>query len=78
MNKEGVNTINYLEDYGNKVYKCFLKERLIDKSKTIFEPLKKVNIKAFKSKSTKSMHVIKDKYTDEQLFSKLFIGCQIR
>lgn len=77
-----VNTLNNLETNGNELYREFVEERLVKKTSSIFEPIKKRKTRIFanvkKSKTSKQIETVKALKSDVNLFSKLFISCQNR
>ena len=79
MDDDVVKSIRNVKDVGEKQFKSFVKERLVERKLAITEPLKKNNLNII---STQSKEVVpKDKALVKEhckLFSRLFIACQSR
>ena len=71
-----------VREVGRTQYGDFVKERLVDRSVSIYAPLKRNNLALFKSQRssllTKSSQRLKSVQNDCSLFSRLYIGCQTR
>ena len=77
-----VNTIQNASKIGEKQFQLFVKERFIDRTKPVTDPLKKNNLPTFStpckkmiSKDKAKVQVLKE---DCSLFSRLYIACQTR
>ena len=71
------------ENIGSQQYQTFVKERLIDRSKSIGETIPKNKLAMIKDRPrsavlSKSKLQLKSAKNDCQLFSRLYIGCQNR
>ena len=82
MPQEVVQSVKNLQKLGEGQYKAFVKERLIDRSKPITEPIKRNNVALFsrppgKTRSKKQAQVSKLK-ANCSLFSRIYIACQPR
>lgn len=75
---EGIKTLNSVENDGIKLFETFVTERFINKSKTVFDPIPKGKRTIFSFKNSTGKVSSREKRTDEQLFSKLFIAAQSR
>ena len=76
-----VTTVNEIENIGSQQYQMFVKERLIDRSKSIGETIPKNKLAMIKDQPrsavlSKSKLQLKSAKNDCQLFSRLYIGCQ--
>jgi hypothetical protein len=71
-----------VREVGRAQYGDFVKERLFDRSVSIYAPLKRNNLALFKSprspRLTKSSQRLQGIRNDCSLFSRLYIGCQSR
>jgi len=80
--KSVVDTLYHIEELGQKQYDTFVKERLVEKTKPLDDPIKKNQLHIFSTpktrKKTKTQEVISTLKTDRNLFSRLYIGCQVR
>jgi hypothetical protein len=82
VDNDAVCTLTALEKNGKDLYRTFVEERLIKKTSTIFEPIKKVKTRIFatlkKPKNSKQLESVKALKCDVSLFSKLLISSQNR
>lgn len=81
MDAAVVDTVQNAKELGEEQFQTFVKERFVERSKPITEPVKKNNLPTFKTQSKKvpttkaKVAVLKE---DCALFSRLFIACQSR
>jgi hypothetical protein len=77
-----VNTVKQVEKIGKDQYDVYVKERLIDKTKSIMDTIKKNNLPLFsqprKRVVSKAQMKISSLKSNCALFSRLYIGCQSR
>jgi len=79
---EVVTTVRYIQTLGKEQYATFVKERLGDRSKSLFSPLKRNKLPLFscpqsKLKSNDQQQITSLKKTCA-LFSQLYVSCQVR
>ena len=82
MDDDVVKSVRNVKDVGEKQFKSFVKERLVERKLAITEPLKKNNLKIISTQSkkvvSKDKAKVKELKEDCELFSRLFIACQSR
>ena len=82
VNDEGVTTVNNIREIGKKQYEASVKERLIERTVDIHEPIKKNKLSLFSSTpikdKTRSQFEIATLKSKCALFSNLYVSCQIR
>ena len=81
--KSVVKTVNEIKDIGIRQYQTFVKERLIDRSKSVSETITKNKLAMIRDRPrssvlSKSKLQLKSAKNDCLLFSRLYIGCQNR
>ncbi len=81
LHSAAVETVRNIREIGRNQYHLFVKERLVDKSKSLKDPIKRKKLQLF---STKTKTTVKSKQdlvfakNDSELFSRLYIACQTR
>ena len=82
MDDAVVLTVNNARTKGEEQFTLFQKERLVERSRPVSDPLKKNNLSTFTmatkknvSKNKAQVNVLKE---DCSLFSRLYIACQVR
>lgn len=82
MDDAVIDTVGNAKKIGEEQFNLFVKERLIDRSKPITDPIKKNNLPTFSTPSQKIISKDKAKVAvlkeDCSLFSRLYIACQVR
>ena len=82
MDDDVVKSVRNVKDVGEKQFKSFVKERLVERKLAITEPLKKNNLNIISTQSKKVVFKdkakVKELKEDCELFSRLFIACQSR
>ncbi|XP_044175497.1 uncharacterized protein LOC122958628 [Acropora millepora] len=82
MDDDVVKSVRNVKDVGEKQFKSFVKERLVERKLAITEPLKKNNLNIISTQSkkvvSKDKAKVKELKEDCELFSRLFIACQSR
>ena len=82
MDSSVVNTVRNARKIGEEQFKTFMKERIVERNKSITEPIKKNNLPTFNVHSKKVVSKDKAKVgvlkQDLALFSRLYISCQTR
>ena len=82
MDDAVLHTIQNASTIGKKQFQSFVKERFVDRTKPVTEPLKKNNLRTFNSPCKKMISIYKAKVQvlkeDCSLFSRLHIACQTR
>ena len=82
MNDDVVSAVQKVRKVGEEQFNTFIKDRLIDRSKPVTEPLKKNNLPTFSTQGKKVISRDKAKVSvlkeDCALFSRLYIACQSR
>ena len=77
-----VRTVRDVENIGKKQYDEFVQKRLIEKSQSIYDPIKCNKLPLFRSppvrERNKSQLAVQSLKSDRELFSRLFISCQTR
>ena len=79
-NKNEVNTVNLIETLENEQFSNFVNSCLRSSTKILFDPIRKIKLPIFSQATTKrtlNNQVTTIKKT-VQLFSQLYIACQIR
>ena len=79
-NKNEVNTVNLIETLENEQFSNFVNSCLRSSTKILFDPIRKIKLPIFSQATTKrtlNNQVTTMKKT-VQLFSQLYIACQIR
>ena len=78
-NKNVVNTVNLIETLGNEQFSNFMKSRL-KSSTSLFDPIRKNKLPISSQATTKitSNNQVTTLNKNVQLFSQLYIACQIR
>ena len=74
-------TVHEIEELGKKQFAEYVDVRVRHKEATIFQPLKKNSLPLFKTharKLTKCEQTVKSLKADCNLFSRLYVACQIR
>ena len=77
----GINNLRKLEEVGQRAYNDFVQHVIINKDVSIHKPLKRFNLKIFKSqKREKNSHIVKLKCVQEDadIFGKFYIAMQER
>ena len=82
MDDAVVSTVNNARTTGEEQFTLFQRERLVERSRPVSDPLKKNNLSTFTmatkknvSKNKAQVNVLKE---DCSLFSRLYIACQVR
>ena len=82
MDDAVVKSVKNVKDVGEKQFKSFVNERLVERKLAISEPLKKNNLHILSTQSKKVVSKdkvkVKELKEDCELFSRLFIACQNR
>ena len=82
MDNSVISTVKNARKLGEDQLNAFLKERLIDRSKPVSDPLKRNNLPTLDAPKKKNISKDKDKVgvlkEDCSLFSRLYIACQVR
>lgn len=82
MEANVVATVKRAREIGEEQLKSFIKDRLIDRSKPITEPIQRNDLATFNTPKKKSVSKDKAKIAvlknDCSLFSRLYIACQVR
>jgi hypothetical protein len=77
-----VNTLYNIEKLGQDEYNNFVNQRLISKSVSIHEPIKRHNLPLFRKNPTReksrTQQQLSSLKNDCSLFSRLYVACQIR
>ena len=80
--KEVVNTLYKIEKLGLEKYNTFLKERLVERVKPLDDTISKNMFHFFstpkKRKKTKAQQMMTEVKSDRNLFSRLYVACQVR
>ena len=82
MDAAVVSSVQTVSKIGEEQFNTFVKERFVDRSKLITDPLKKNNLSTFSTQGKKILSKDKTKVEilkeDCALFSRLYIACQSR
>ncbi len=82
LHSVAVETVRNIRKIGRNQYHLFVKERLVDKSKSLKDPIKRNKLQLFSTTKTKTIVKSKQDLTfaknDSELFSRLYIACQTR
>ena len=82
MDQKVINNINIIEKEGEQQFTSFVKDRLIGKEKSLFEPIRRNKFPLFNNPYPRKVSSKKEEITTLkkscQLFSKLYIACQVR
>ena len=77
-----VDSIQHIKETGQKQYKDFIQERLVNRTKPVTDTLSRNNVSIFQKKSTKSkpkehetVFLLKN---ESSLFARLYVSCQKR
>ncbi|CAC5413699.1 unnamed protein product [Mytilus coruscus] len=77
-----VDTIRRIENVGQDQYEKFIEDRFLNRSVSIFEPIKNNGLPLFRTPPEKTLSITKGKTavlkSDVSLFSRLYISCQTR
>ena len=81
MHENVINTINTIEKIGKEQFHKFFEDRLRTRKKSLFDPISKNNLPIFSratKKLTKDQSQVASLKKNCQLFSQLYISCQVR
>ena len=77
-----VDTVNKIQELGQEQYKIFVKERLVERTKPLDDTIKKNMFSLFhtpkRCQKTKAQEVMAEIRSDRNLFSRLYVACQVR
>ena len=74
--------VNKVQELGLEQYKTFVKERLVERTKPLHDSIKKNMLCLFhtpkRRQKTKAQEVMAEMKSDRNLFSRLYVACQVR
>ncbi len=77
-----VDAVNKVQELGLEQYKTFVKERLVERTKPLHDSIKKNMLCLFRTpkrrQKTKAQEVMAEMKSDRNLFSRLYVACQVR
>ena len=77
-----VDSIQHIKETGQKQYKDFIQERLVNRTKPVTDTLSRNNVSIFQEKSTKSKpkqhETVSLLKNETSLFARLYVSCQKR
>lgn len=82
MSLDAVVRLHKVEEVGMAQYESFITERLVQRSKSLYDPIKRKDLGIFKCPSSKTVSKTKQQLSSAKndclLFSRLYISCQTR
>ena len=82
LSDDATSSVKMAKEIGKRQYDLFVEERLISRSASLYDNIKKNNLSLFRHKNSivtsKSKKKIVNLTSDRQLFANLYVACQSR